>query len=249
MSTFDKACIEILDYVQKAFKGKGEVNNHTLNDILNKKIPDLDISIVPQYIEWLRNRGYCKVGFNYPNQTYIEVLSDGYKYYDDKSSEDKNRQKESNYHPTEQEKIWTDIEKQFHTTKVKFGKQINFIVDAHKREIIFRDIAHAFGCYQNCFYKPAVILAGAVMEELTRCYLLSKGVNLNTLPKEDFFNYINKCKQEGFLKDACAKLSDARRDFRNLVHIEKEASKRDTISSTNALGTITDIFTVANDFH
>jgi hypothetical protein len=144
---------------------------------------------------------------------------------------------------------WRGIERQFGTSKRGFGKQINFITPNYKRKIIFRDIDHAFGCYRNGFYKPAVILAGGVIEELLRYYLISKQVNLNTLPKKDFSNYIKKCAQEEFLKDACSRLSDSVRDFRNLVHIKKEKSKRHTISRSTAIGAISAIFTVANDFH
>lgn len=146
----------------------------------------------------------------------------------------------------DQESLWNEIAKQFQTTKVHFGKRINFVPAGYKREIIFRDIAHAFGCHQNGFNKPAVILSGAVIEELLRCYLEKKGVKP---AKNDFFGYIETCKEKALLKDSIASLSHSFRDFRNIVHIKKEESKRHAISGSTAIGAISAIFTVANDFH
>ena len=143
---------------------------------------------------------------------------------------------------------WKEIERQFGTSKKEFGKRINFIKPNYKREVIFRDIDHAFGCYQNGFYKPAVVLAGGVIEELLRCYLESKGIN----PKNKTFNNcIEVCRnnKELIQRPCLINLSNSVRDFRNLVHLEKEESKRYAISGSTAIGAISAVFTVANDFH
>ncbi|MFA5793728.1 MAG: hypothetical protein WC980_01465 [Candidatus Brocadiia bacterium] len=140
---------------------------------------------------------------------------------------------------------WPEIESHFGKSKKEFGKKINFVKPNYKRTVIFRDIDHAFGCYQNGFYKPAVVLAGGVLEEVLRCYLESKGVKPEN---NNFVTYIKTCETRGFLKRACAGLGDSVRGFRNLVHINNEEQSKHAISKSTALGAISAIFTVANDF-
>jgi hypothetical protein len=141
--------------------------------------------------------------------------------------------------------IWQEIEKEFDVSKKNFGKKINFVKDKHKRNVIFRDVEHSYLLACNGFSKPAVILAGGVIEELLRLYLDSKGVRI----KSDSFNdYIKACEANGLLKLAIHKLSDSVRHFRNIVHLSKETSSKITISKATAKGAVSSIFTIANDF-
>jgi DNA-binding Lrp family transcriptional regulator len=66
---------------------------------------------------------------------------------------------------------WKNIEKEYGVSKRAFGKKINFVKDDFKRRVIFRDIEQAYFLAFNGFSKPAVILAGGVIEELLRLYL------------------------------------------------------------------------------
>jgi len=66
---------------------------------------------------------------------------------------------------------WEAIRVEYGISKKDFGKKINFVSDSFKREIIFRDIEHAFVLASQVFSKPALILAGGVIEELLRLYL------------------------------------------------------------------------------
>lgn len=145
----------------------------------------------------------------------------------------------------EENGIWKYINKEYSESKRAFGKKINFIKDSYTRKVIFRDVAHAFYLAHNGFSKPAVILAGSVIEELLRQYLVSKG-HRNT--GNSFNDYINKCDVLGLLKSAIHKLSDSVREFRNIVHIQKETSKRFTISTATAKAAVASIFMIANDF-
>jgi len=141
--------------------------------------------------------------------------------------------------------IWSEIEKDYDITKRMFGKKINFVSDQFKRQIIFRDIEHAYVLATNGLSKPAVILAGAVIEEILRLYLEHKKIET----KQNTFNsYIRLCEANGLLKDAIQRLTDSVRYFRNLVHLSKEKSKRETISKATAIGAVSSIFTIANDF-
>jgi len=108
-----------------------------------------------------------------------------------------------------------------------------------------RDIAQAYFFAENSFNKPAVILAGGVIEELLRLYLKHKEVS----PSGKSFNeYIISCDNNSHFKKGISKLSDSLRDFRNIVHLEKEESSRYTISKATAKGAISSIFTISNDF-
>lgn len=67
--------------------------------------------------------------------------------------------------------IWEAIRSEYDISKRNFGKKINFVSDPFKRKIIFRDVEHAFVLASHGFSKPAVILAGGVIEELLKQYL------------------------------------------------------------------------------
>ncbi len=90
-----------------------------------------------------------------------------------------------------------------------------------------------------------MILAGGVIEELLRSYLHFKQV---TPIKDDFDGYIQTCEQQRLLKRSVSRLSDSVRQFRNLVHIDAEKTKKHSISKATAKGAVSCIFTLANDF-
>lgn len=157
-------------------------------------------------------------------------------------------------YPVEQETLlsatsskanWKAIESGFGITKTGFGKRINFVTDTFRRTIIFRDVEQAFVLASLGFSKPAVILAGSVIEELLRLYLEYKGVP----PLSNTFDgYIRTCEENDYLKGSVSRLSHAVRQFRNLVHLSEEKTKRHTISKATAIGAVSSIFTIANDF-
>jgi len=141
--------------------------------------------------------------------------------------------------------IWDEIEKDFDISKRAFGKKIDFITDVFKRKIIFRDIGHAYVLANLGYSKPAVILAGSVIEELLRLYLFAKKIKPEN---KTFDSYIQTCEQNGLLKSGISRLTDSVRHFRNVVHLQKEKNSKITISKATAKGAVTSIFTVANDF-
>lgn len=95
------------------------------------------------------------------------------------------------------------------------------------------------------YSKPAVILAGGVIEELLRLYLEYKNIK----PEKDSFDgYIKACEKYGILKSGISLLSDSVRHFRNLVHLSVEQSKRYTLTKATAKGAVASIFTIINDF-
>jgi hypothetical protein len=140
---------------------------------------------------------------------------------------------------------WKEIEKEYGISQKMFGKKISFIKDRFKRGIIFRDIGQAFALAREGFNKPSVVLAGSVIEELLRLYLMHK----NIAPAgNNLDSYIKACVENDLLKGAIHRLADSVRQFRNIVHLEKEISPRHTISKPTAIGAVTSIFTITNDF-
>ncbi len=145
----------------------------------------------------------------------------------------------------EKKNYWEYIKKDFDVSKRTFGKRVNFIDNKFIRQVIFRDIEHAYTLCKSGYYKPSVLLAGGVIEELLRQYLQFKNVK----PQKDTFDeYIKACEQYGLLKSAIRQLSDSVRQFRNLVHIVKEKSPKYSISRATAWGAVSIIFTISNDF-
>ena len=140
---------------------------------------------------------------------------------------------------------WKNIEKEYGVSKRAFGKKINFVKDDFKRRVIFRDIEQAYFLAFNGFSKPAVILAGGVIEELLRLYMESKGIKSQNNTLE---SYIRTCAEKGLLKQACHKLADSFREFRNLVHLQREESPRHSISTPTAKSAVASVFTIINDF-
>ena len=140
---------------------------------------------------------------------------------------------------------WHKIKREYDVSKISFGKKINFVQDPFKRKVIFRDVEQAFLLAHNGFYKPSVILVGGVVEELLRLYLAHKNVTPTTNKLD---SYIKACEDNGLLKAAIHKLADSVRQFRNIVHLERETSTRHTISKATAKGAVSSVFTIANDF-
>jgi hypothetical protein len=141
--------------------------------------------------------------------------------------------------------IWSNIFNDFEITKPGLGKKINFVTDDFKRKIIFRDIEQSYLLAQNGFSKPAVIIAGSVIEELLRWYLISKNVK----PKSDKFEcYIEACEEHKLLTAGINRLSDSVRHFRNLVHLAREDNSKKTITKANAKSAVASLFSIIHDF-
>lgn len=140
---------------------------------------------------------------------------------------------------------WHEIEREYDMSKRSFAKRINFIRDQFKRKVIFRDVEQAYLLAHHGFHKPSVVLAGSVIEEVLRLYLVHKNVTPATNKLD---SYIKACDENGLLKAAIHRLVDSVRQFRNIVHLEKETSPRHTISKSTAIGAVASIFTIANDF-
>lgn len=142
---------------------------------------------------------------------------------------------------SEMKDTWKQIHSDYKITKREFGKRINFVGDKYKRTIIFRDIEQAYILSQHGFNKPAVILAGGVIEELLRLLLLAKGI---TTSKNTFDNYIKECETSGFLEPGIHRLTDSVRYFRNIVHLAKENSRWDCVKESTAKGAVASVFTI-----
>lgn len=160
-----------------------------------------------------------------------------------RASESRSRLKKSLTQSSSKD-AWEQISKEFEISKQTFGKKMNFVTDKFKRTIIFRDTEHAFVLAKAGFSKPAVILAGGVIEELLRLYL----ENQNLKPQSDsFWSYITTCEKEGLFKSGINRLSDSLRHFRNLVHLQLEESNRHTLDRAAAHSAVASIFVIIKD--
>jgi hypothetical protein len=139
---------------------------------------------------------------------------------------------------------WLGIRSEYGISGPTFGKRISFVKNEFKRSVIFRDVEHAYLLANHGFHKSAVILAGGVIEELLRLYLESRGVPPQS---NNLDSYIKTCETSGFIKGANPKLADAVRQFRNIVHLEKEVSSKHTISQAAAKGAVASIFTITSE--
>ncbi len=135
--------------------------------------------------------------------------------------------------------IWVNIKKEFSLTKKEFGKRINFIEDDIARKIIFRDVEHAYYLLKKNINKPAIILAGSIMEEILRQLLLFEGIKSKN---ESFDDYIKTCELNKLLSISVSRLSDSSRLFRNYVHISKEINSIDRISNSVANAAVSALF-------
>lgn len=172
-------------------------------------------------------------------------IKDINKYWKDDRDSSSNGKVEHSIYLHLNDKIWNLIEVDFGISKKSFGKKINFVKDSFKRKIIFRDIEQAYILAKIGFSKPSVILAGSIIEELLREYLLYKGIPLSS---NTFEYYIRTCSDSKLLKKIISHLSTSLRYFRNTVHIEEEINMEGTITKATANGIVSFIFTIANNF-
>ena len=141
--------------------------------------------------------------------------------------------------------IWNSIAREYEIDYTLFLEKIYFINSNYIKDIIMRDIGHSFILAKMGLSKPAVILAGGVIEVLLETYLDHHGKKGSS---SSFNEYIETCEDEGFLKSAIGHLSHYVRHFRNYVHLPKEKSERHKISKATAIGAVSSIFTIINDF-
>jgi hypothetical protein len=261
--TYSKQVVEkILSLIQ---------NNPSLNRILSNEISDAlsipkrDIQIALTLLSDIgffsggtkqRNEIiFDEVHFSHNNDAYDKFLS--YNTLEDSIEEFYNISAPLDYKLPKPDKlftiskniqsdiVWNDIAAEYNISKQTFGKKFNFVKDPYKRKIIFRDVEQAYILSNNGFAKPAIILAGGVIEELLRLFLESK----NQLPNNKTFDtYIKVCQQNGYLKSGVTQLSDSARHFRNLVHLEKELNSKTALSRATAKSVVSTIFIIIHNF-
>jgi hypothetical protein len=256
------------EVVLRQYNQKGNIDKH---DIWITEVMNFFSVIAPEYNQKLNNiadklgnalmkeplgnalmkEPYGRAAYNYIQQQ-IEVIRSAKSLLTRKAKSSKVLKGKKGRQKMAQElkglkanEIWSEIERDYVLTKRAFGIKINFVSDKFVREIIFRDVGQAYMLAKIGFPKPAVILAGSVIEELLRLYLKHKNI---TTANKTFDGYIKACKDNDLLKSAVYSLTDSVRHFRNHVHLAKEKNKKYSISVATAKGAVSSIFTLANDF-
>ncbi len=162
------------------------------------------------------------------------------------SAENKILNKDSRLKESRADISWKLIKNEFNIDKTTISKRLNkFIKDDFKRGIILRDIGNAHSLLNLGFYKESVIISGGVIEEILRLYLDSKQITSG----RTFNDYIKCCEKNNLLKSGINKLSDFLREFRNLVHLEREKSKDDTLKISIAKSAVSSIFTIMEEIN
>lgn len=141
------------------------------------------------------------------------------------------------------EDVWESIKADYSVTKNIFGKKINFIKDKKVRSILFRDTEQAFLIMRLGFYKPAVILAGGIIEEILRQLLAKKEKFDNNI---SLIELIRRCKNLNLISIQGNNVSESTRNFRNAVHIHNEVSKENEIIRSVAYNAYSSIFILIN---
>lgn len=140
---------------------------------------------------------------------------------------------------------WDALTNEYDVSKTMFSKKLKpFINKDFKRYSILRDIGNAYSLMSLGFYKETVILSGSIIEEILRLFLEFNNMLLNA---KTFNDYIKICEQNGLFRKGINKLADSVREFRNLVHLSKENSKKDVINKANAKNAISAIFSFYNE--
>ncbi len=140
-------------------------------------------------------------------------------------------------------KEWEGIRRDYRLSRPMIGKKLNFMSPNSIRRAILRDIEQAYGCLDQHYYKPAVVLAGGVVEEVLRQYLQHKGIP----PGKEFIEHINAAREHKMLKASLVALTDSVRGFRNLVHIAKEKDPKFTTNGATAKVAVSAMFAIIND--
>ncbi|MCF6270948.1 MAG: hypothetical protein L3J41_14625 [Melioribacteraceae bacterium] len=237
-----------------------EEESKTLTGDEIKKITNLSTKHINSAVTYLTGCGAIDSNFDNPYREYVDygeykfgMIREGdygeayYEHFKKEANQEPIgiNLKPNNTNEYNSKSVWKLIEVEYNVSKQIFGKKINFVEDKFKREIIFRDVGQAFYLAKNGFYKPSIILSGGVAEELLRLYLKAHNIK----PERNTFDkYLKSCTDNKLLKSAIHKLSDSLREFRNIVHLEKEESKKQSLSKSSALGAVAAIFTLINDF-
>jgi hypothetical protein len=100
-----------------------------------------------------------------------------------------------------------------------------FIDDANYRESVRNDISTAYSSLHNCEWKPATVLAGAVVEALLLWAIEASGKAASiagapkkTLAEWSLGDYISGAEQLALIKKDTAALARQAQHFRNLIH-------------------------------
>jgi len=140
---------------------------------------------------------------------------------------------------------WKLLKEEYNISKHTLSRKIKyFIEDDFKRHAILRDIGNAYALLNLAFYKEAVIISGSIIEEILRLYLEHNNIKYS---RNSFHEYINKCIEYKLFKSGINKLTAFVKEFRNLVHLEREKSANDTIKKSAAKNAVSSIFTVIDE--
>jgi hypothetical protein len=86
------------------------------------------------------------------------------------------------------------------------------------RKILISDFRDLQGCLENGLWKPAVVLAGSIIEAVIFDFLVSEGVAIEDISNVTLGGLISRAKDKSVINEKTEKISSAIKDYRNLIH-------------------------------
>lgn len=112
--------------------------------------------------------------------------------------------------------------------------QLDFISDTLYRNILERDLVELESCYQENKYKSTMILSGSILEGVLFEYLSSMKARKDCdVPLDQNINLlqlITCAKNNDIIDGDTQRLSEVIKNYRNLIHPEREVRKKEEIS-------------------
>ncbi len=104
------------------------------------------------------------------------------------------------------------------------------------RQILISDFRDLQGCLEDGLWKPAVVLAGSIIEAVLFDFLVSEGVAAEDIEGVTLGGLISRAKAKSVIDEKTEKISSAIKDYRNLIHPGR--SLADGVSANQATAEI-----------
>ena len=104
------------------------------------------------------------------------------------------------------------------------------------RQILVSDFRDLQGCLEDGLWKPAVVLAGSIIEAVLFDFLVSEGTKVEEITTLTLGGLISRARTKSVINEKTEKISSAIKDYRNLIHPGR--SLADGVSANQATAEI-----------
>lgn len=108
------------------------------------------------------------------------------------------------------------------------------------KQILISDYRDLQGCLEDGLWKPAVVLAGSIIEAVLFDFLVSEGTKVEEISGLTLGGLISRARTNSVIDEKTEKISSAIKDYRNLIHpgrsfVDGVSADRATAEIANAL--------------